>query len=305
MSNDDALSDLLYASFAADALALGAHWIYDQAQLQADLGRVTDFLAPREDGYHPHKAKGEQSHYGDQALVLMDSLAAKGQFDFSDFAERWTAMWDGYPDYFDHATKDTLANRQNDLPPEEAASDSQDLGGAARLAPLLVGLADEDVATVIAAARQQTGLTHGSAPALDAAEFLTRVVHAVWKGNDVSTAIKQAAQGNYQAIDLKAVLQRVEETMSLSPAAAIAEIGQACPVPQSLPAVISLALRFPHDLETALIENVMAGGDSAGRGLALGLILGAAGGRIPERWRSELVSADRLERFLEVCRHGD
>jgi ADP-ribosylglycohydrolase len=40
----------------------------------------------------------------------------------------------------------------------------------------------------------------------------------------------------------------------------------------------------------------MAGGDNCARGLALGLIVGAANGldAIPERWRNELRAATRL-----------
>ena len=59
----DKLAGLLYGSFIADALALGAHWIYDQEELRRDFGRVTDFLDPREDSYHPSKKRGQQTHY--------------------------------------------------------------------------------------------------------------------------------------------------------------------------------------------------------------------------------------------------
>ena len=81
----DKLAGLLYGSFIADALALGAHWIYDQEELRRDFGRVTDFLDPREDSYHPSKKRGEQTHYGDQALTLMNrsSRAADSTFPVS------------------------------------------------------------------------------------------------------------------------------------------------------------------------------------------------------------------------------
>jgi ADP-ribosylglycohydrolase len=46
--------------------------------------------------------------------------------------------------------------------------------------------------------------------------------------------------------------------------------------------------------------NVMAGGDSAGRGLLAGMVLGAWGGHsaIPERWLSDLAAADEINRLL-------
>src|SRR4051794_16888414 len=109
-SRDDRIAGLLYGSFVADALALGAHWIYDQDELKKDFGRVTEFLDPRPDSYHPKKRRGQQTHYGDQALTLMESLQGSGGFDAESFSAAWRKMWDGYGDYLDHATKDTLAN---------------------------------------------------------------------------------------------------------------------------------------------------------------------------------------------------
>lgn len=47
------------------------------------------------------------------------------------------------------------------------------------------------------------------------------------------------------------------------------------------------------------IENAMAGGDSAGRGLPSGMVLGAWGGRsaIPGRWLSGLAAAQEINRL--------
>jgi len=72
---------MVLASFAADALALGAHWIYDTRQIDARFGRVADFLKPSPPTYHPAKACGELTHYGDQTLVLLRSVSACGGFD--------------------------------------------------------------------------------------------------------------------------------------------------------------------------------------------------------------------------------
>jgi len=55
-------------------------------------------------------------------------------------------------------------------------------------------------------------------------------------------------------------------------------------------------LKHGNNTETAFIENAMAGGDNCARGLALGLIVGAANGfdAIPDRWRLELRAASKL-----------
>lgn len=290
------LSGLVLGSLAADSLALGAHWVYDQEALLKTFGRVTDLRAPLPQSYHPRKRQGEQTHYGDQTLVLLDSLAAVGAYDHADFANRWQQLWKNYPDYLDHATKETLAN----LATGGGPSDSEELGGAARIAPLLALLANEPLETQIAAARAQTSLTHGTPIAQDAAEFITRVVHAILAGAEIWPAIEQAAKAQYAVLSPTEILARVEATRHLDTSAAADELGQACPAEQAIPTILAILQRHAADPETALIENVMAGGDSAARALTLGMILGARYGKdsIPARWREGLVHAPRIEAFL-------
>jgi ADP-ribosylglycohydrolase len=296
----DKLAGLVYGSFIADALALGAHWIYDQEELRRDFGRVTHFLDPREDSYHPSKKRGEQTHYGDQALTLMESIKSRGRFDVFGFAQDWSRMWDGYPDYFDQATKETLKHLNAGTPAKEAASNSNELGGAARIAPLLALMSGDSVECAVAAARAQTALTHSSYIAGDAAEFLTRIVFALLAGAELRASIEQAAGATYDELDVRAMLQRVEATRSLELAAAAKSLGLACPAPQALPTLLMLLDRCGDDFEKALIENTNAGGDNAARGLALGMVLGAMHGksRIPERWLRGLRTARRLDAFL-------
>lgn len=286
----DRVAGLLYGSLIGDALALGAHWIYDQAQLFQECGRVTNYRDPLPNSYHPHKKRGQQTHYGDQLLTLMDSLQTHGGWNAKAFAVDWQRMWIGYPDYLDHATKETLAN----FSAGGLASSSEELGGAGRIAPLLALLSGGALETAVAAAREQTALTHGSAIAGDAAEYLTRQVAGFLQGGD------PAMNAHYEALDAKTLLERVEATRSMTVLAAAKTLGLACPAPQALPTVVMLMERCGDDLENALIENVMAGGDNAARGVALGMLLGAKHGRsaIPEGWLRELEAGPRVEEFL-------
>lgn len=296
MSTPDQLSGIVLGSFVADSLALGAHWVYDQGALERTFGRVTELRTPLPDSYHPRKQAGDQTHYGDQALVLLDSLTAQGTYDRADFLNRWQKLWIDYPDYFDHATKETLAKIETG----GGGSDSQELGGGARIAPLLALLANHPLDAQIAAARDQTRLTHDTVIAQDAAEFLTRTAHAILDGAEIPAALEKAARASYDSLRPKEYLARVAETRSLDIKAAGEELGLACPAEQAVPTIIAILSRYSDDVETALIENVMVGGDSAARGLALGLILGARHGRaaLPERWVHGLNNASRIENFL-------
>lgn len=271
---------LILPSLVADALALGPHWEYEPAKIAEKLGPCDRYHVPIT-SYHPGKRAGDHTHYGDQTLLLWQFLREIGRWDAKAFKARWVEYWRTSSSYRDHATKETLAAGQ--------ASSSDELGGPARIAPLLALLADHPLEVRIAAARECTALTHDHPLALDTAEFLARGADALLAGEDFDAAVRRArSEGSYR--ELPALLEKPLPDADADPIAAISEIGQACPVPQALPATVWLALNYGGRPREALILNAQAGGDSAARGLALGLWLGARHGTewIPAEWRSGL-----------------
>ena len=56
---------------------------------------------------------------------------------------------------------------------------------------------------------------------------------------------------------------------------AMLDFGQMCEIEAAFPCLVHLIARYEDNLKEGLIENAMAGGDSAGRGLMVGMILGA------------------------------
>ena len=74
-----------------------------------------------------------------------------------------------------------------------------------------------------------------------------------------------------------------------------------CAVGAALPGAIYAVLHQEHNLEEALIETVLAGGDSAARGMVTGMILGAFLGseKIPTRWLDDLVSYQEIKSSLD------
>src|ERR1700745_3022542 len=78
---DDRLRGAVWGQFVGDAAAPGTHWIYDLDELSSKFpGGVIGFETPMEGHYHFGKKAGDQTHYGDGALVLLESIASSGGF---------------------------------------------------------------------------------------------------------------------------------------------------------------------------------------------------------------------------------
>ena len=66
--------------------------------------------------------------------------------------------------------------------------------------------------------------------------------------------------------------------------------GLTCHTEDAFPGICHLLLRHPLDPATALVENALSGGDSAARGMILGLVYGACVpvSTWPAKWLNEL-----------------
>lgn len=290
---------MVLASFAGDALALGAHWIYDPERISREFGRVAELQTPRPDSYHRTKRKGQFTHYGDQTFVLIESLAACRGFDLSDFAARWRALFRGYTGYIDKATRGTLRNFAEGAGPASAASPSDDLAGAARIAPLIFWLRNDPKA-LSAAVRSQTAMTHGNPLIADAAAYFADAALLILGGRTPMAALEAAAAGPFSRSPLAAWIQagiarREEESVE-----ALGAFGRSCHVSEAFPGVVQIVARHENDLAGALIDNVMAGGDSAARGMIVGMLLGAHQGEqaIPPSWLSEMERTAAIRALL-------
>ena len=285
---------LLFGSFCADALSLGVHWIYDANELAQKYGRVTGYQAPGPDSYHPHKQAGDQGHVGDQALCLLKLLKREKRWDPVAFMDEWLGMWPTYNDYIDGATKTTLGNIQNQTDKTQGGSDSVEIAGPARIAPLVSFLAQAPENEVVQAAIEQTKLTHRSPEAEETASFLAKASYRLIHGARLEDTVRETAP--------EWALKSANSVLPQNAVDAIAKLGPACSISSALPSVIYLALKHGENTEIALIENAMAGGDNCARGLALGMLLGAANGytSIPEQWRNDLNGANALHELIET-----
>lgn len=292
----------ILASLAADSLSLGAHWEYDQTRIARQLGRVADLLPPTLNDYHTGKGAGAQSHYGDQALLLLRSVTARGAFDLADFAARWHGLMEGgYTGYMDKASREALANFRSGRPPEQTGAATNDFAGAARMAPLLAVLGNDEEG-LVNAARAQTLMTHGSPVIADGAEFMARSTAALLRGDDMRAAFDHAARTRYAALPAEDWLAFADMSLNEETPAAIARFGQSCGMQGAFLGVVHIALKHEADPATGLVDNVMAGGDSCARGLAVGMLFGARHGLgwMPERWLAPLSARAEIEAALDA-----
>lgn len=290
---------MVMASFAGDSLALGAHWIYDTRQIAAEFGRIEGLLDPDPNSYHATKRRGEFTHYGDQMMVLLESLAASKRFDLSDFSKRWRSLFKGYNGYLDKATKATLANFDSGADPTVSGSSSTDLAGAGRIAPLIYA-SRNDLEELVESARAQTKMTHNNPLVIESAEFFARVVWKVLEGGFPVSVIREVVGERFKNTPIAEWVSDGLDSVNRESVQTIGHLGQTCHAAQAFPSVIHLIAKYENNLKDALIENVMAGGDSAARGMLVGTVLGAWLGpeSIPAEWIAGLVEVQKIESLI-------
>jgi ADP-ribosylglycohydrolase len=289
------------ASLAADALALGAHWIYDTGQIDAAFGRVEALQDPLPSSFHAGKGRGDLTHYGDQTLLLLRSLVEEAGFSLDGFARAWRGMFGDYTGYRDHASQDTLKRFEDGWPPEDAGSASTDLGGAARIAPLVFFYHDDEE-QLLTAVRQQTAMTHQNALVVDSAAFWARVAVSVLQGQTPLEAVQAIGSRFFDRPPFAEWVSKGVASRDTATRQAIAEFGPACGVDQAFPSVVHLIAKYQKAAREGMIANVMAGGDSAARGLIAGMVLGAHMGTaaVSEDWLKGMHCLQAVEKDLNT-----
>jgi len=299
-------SDIVLGSFIGDALALGPHWIYQQKELRQKFGHIMDYLPPAT-AYHAGKQAGDLTHLGDQSLVLLRSIAELRTFDLDHYAAAWRAFWENPAtiSYRDGATKATLNHLKSGSAPEASGSDCSDLAGAVHMAPLFL-LDWETDACHFAAARSLTAFTHAAPAIIETADFLTRLTLAVHRGSSVPAALEQTAAlphwSEFHTAWIDAA--KVSAASSSTDSDALFNHGLTCHLPDAFIGVCHLLLRHPESPAEALIANINAGGDSAARGMVLGMVYGARHpiSALPNSWLSGLKAREEVVSLIQkIC----
>lgn len=297
---EDKARDMVLASFVGDALSLGVHWIYNTNVIDKKWGRVETYIKPERPTFHPTKDIGEFTHYGDQTLVLLRSVAEQFGFDKLRFAESWKTFFDTYDGYFDGATKSTLANIEGASNAAEGGSESDDFAGAARIAPL-VYYYRRNPDQLVDSVRAQTRVTHNHPEVIDTAEFFARTTISVLAGNRPTEAVQHTLNDHFNREPFRKWVDEGVNSAETDTRQAMLDLGQKCEVNEAFPCTIHVIAKYEDNLKTALIENIMAGGDSAARGLAAGMVLGAYLGSdgMPPDWLSDLKAYSEITDLLD------
>ncbi|HYQ59656.1 MAG TPA: ADP-ribosylglycohydrolase family protein, partial [Desulfatiglandales bacterium] len=170
----------------------------------------------------------------------------------------------------------------------------------ARIAPLIF-VYHKDPETLVKAARVQTQMTHNNPLVIDSAEFFARVCCKVLEGTAPTKAMTEVAAQRFKGFPLAAWLEAGLESSEEDSTPTIVRFGQSCHTDEAFPGVVHLIAKYEKDLKEALVQSVMAGGDSAGRGLMVGMVLGAHLGdnSLPKEWVSELKRGADILRLLQ------
>jgi len=289
----------IYGAFVADALSLGAHWVYDVNEIKEKFPEYDRYYDPVTE-YHEGKKAGDFTHYGDQTAWLLESLSLENEFSLSSFSSRWKEYMSDYKGYIDGASKTTLENLNAGMSPLEAGSSSQDLSVVGRMAPLSLLYCDKQKELEDAAVLQ-TKMTHNSKSAIDSTRFFAQLLYLVFQGytpKNSLLAMQNAADDPVVEEWIKVALASVDhDTIE-----AISSFGQSCNVKGGCPGALHLILKYENNFEEAMKQNIYAGGDSAARGMVTGMILGAYNKLegIPQRWIDGLNSKERIASYIKA-----
>jgi ADP-ribosylglycohydrolase len=295
----DAVYGAVYGALIGDAFALGAHWLYDTDEIKESFPDYEHFHDPVTQ-YHGEKKAGDLSHYGDQTMWLLESIALEKDFSLASFATRWKAYMSEYKGYIDGASKTSLENLKAGKSPFESGSSSQDLSVVGRIAPLLL-LYHDDEKALADSALLQAKMTHNSQVVVDAIRFFSHLLHLVLAGCSPTKAVEkildETQSTSIQTWIKTALASREHDTLE-----AIHACGQSCNVKGGCPGALHLILKYEDDYAEAMKQNVYAGGDSCARGMVAGMILGAYNGldNIPMQWREALNTKEHIASYLEV-----
>lgn len=295
--NKDKLYGALWGAFCADAYALGPHWEYDTRNIEKASLNWEGYNNPVTK-YHGDKKAGDFTHYGDQSMWLLRTIADKSSFELASFGQIWKDEMKTYSGYIDHASNATLENLKKGADWNSCGSESKDFSAVGRMAPLLLILGDMP-AVLKEAVKAQTALTHNSEVVAEAAGFFSDLAAALLEGKELQANLRSIAAGYSKTLQ-DWVEKGIGSSSKKKTSLVIKTFGQACAIDQGFPGVIHLITKYTGNYRQAMEENAKSGGDSAARGMLAGMILGIINGEeaVPDEWKKKLTYSNEIEGLI-------
>ena len=287
------LKGLLFGAFVGDAYALGLHWVYDTDKIKLEADKLEGYMSPLKDSFHQGKRKGEFTHYGDQSLLLLKSISTNHGFELDLFKTHWVTYMSKYEGYMDHASKESLVMLDNGT---HSGSSSDELGGFSRVAPLIFyHFDDPDLFKLV---EKHTRLTHNNDTLVLFGRFITELTLELIIGKPLIESIENLVL-EYPFV--KKFYDKLIHRLDEDTTEVIKDVGQSCSCQFAFPSMLYLMLKYPDDFMEAMRQNVLAGGDSAGRGMILGMVLGTAKGysNLPQDLVKALKAYDIIHTFTQ------
>ena len=300
----------LLGALVADAAALGLHWIYDPARIDmvatarsqaaftplnpANFAGVPSYFV------HAQRAPGALTQYGEVLNLGIQSLiATKSQLSEEAFQKAYAAHFGPggtYIGYIDRPTRGTLANLGAGQTDPSGVDDDQHPAIATLPAVVVARLGQPDLSTTVARAIRMTNVND---TALDYGIAFAALLSRVLAGQPVAEALHSIASGagGDMGARLSAALANDQSATDFAQTT-----GRACHLPMGMPLsfhILANALSFADAVEA----NIRAGGDSAGRAIIIGAVMGAAHGiggesGIPAEYLVQMKDAALL---LQTC----
>ena len=255
----DRVAGMIWGQFIGDALCLGTHWIYNLEDLKTFYPELKGFEEPRTGHYHAGKKPGELTHYGESALLLLESVAENGCLDIADYGQRFFTYFTSpnYRGYLDSATRGTIENAKldaNGSPPPgftyQAGADDDQLATATSLAPVVACYFNSPDLTLQVERVTRVRQNHPRSVAY--MQVYAQILTQLLAGTDLHSAIHRVQEsaakdpefGNELAIRFSDVFERKH----LSTTEATAQLGQSCPLKNSFPSALIAVVQTPRPL---------------------------------------------------------
>ncbi|KAM3604832.1 uncharacterized protein V6R79_016806 [Siganus canaliculatus] len=330
----------IVGSAVADAAAQPLHWVYDLQKLQGILAQDPnpEFRSESANPFY-RRQTGQQSCYGDQAFVLLESLSDCGGLNVEDLTQR-TLKFFGPGSEYDTPVNDPYRDRSGPRPQlpidgpwrhgslksflknvdagkEETGCETDfQIDGIAKMAPVVAFYAGKP--DMLEKVEQAIRVTQNSdecvAETLAAARILE---HFILNGPDsnvldkVLDQLKDPNRKQPQDLDRAVIghIHQVKENLSKTPQQLIPSRTTWLDDLSGLPGAFQAALHgvlTATSYEQAVRDTMSCGGCTCSRGSFIGACLGAQVGLegIPASWASKTLRYNSvLEHAKKITKH--